>query len=131
MVTKEVPVFVIDSDSDNESSKPMEIQEDGNSNKDEVPSKLLQDLIENPPKVTTEPIVGNFGRHLPPIAVQNVEGLKTDFKVEKHKPVKTKLVIQRNLGDVILDQEEMKRLKRERMKEFMRLKDKERGKVFI
>lgn len=56
-----------------------------------------------------------------------MKGVRTDFTVAKSKPVKTKLVIQRNLGDVLFDPEEIKRAKKEKMKEYIRLKEIERG----
>lgn len=81
-------------------------------------------------EVKTEPlpiVERPLSRHPPPVAVKNVAGIKTDFTVAKSKPVKTKLIIQRNLGDVLFDPQEIKRAKKEKMKEYIRLKEIERG----
>ncbi|KAL5292786.1 hypothetical protein ACFFRR_011507 [Megaselia abdita] len=113
-VTKSVvkPVVLVESDSDGEDVRKREI-------KKEVKA-------EPKPSPTLERPSSRHSRHPPPVAVNTVDGVKTDFTVVRSKPVKTKLVIQRNLGDVLFDPEEIKRVKKEKMKEYLRLKEIER-----
>lgn len=119
IIQKEIPIVCLDSDSDEEV-----VQKEAD---------IITEAIKKPEEVKRErsPIPERpVSRHPPPLAVNSVAGIKTDFTVTKSKPVKTKLIIQRNLGDVLFDPQEIKRAKKEKMKEYIRLKEIERGECF-
>lgn len=91
------------------------------------PEEIKQPSVNAQPVPIIERPSSRPTRHPPPVAVKTVAGVKTDFTVVKSKPVKTKLVIQRNLGDVTFNPKILMREKQKRMKEYIRLRQIERG----